>query len=849
MKYITTKLIALLAAALLLLTAVPLGSAAGADHPEKQQFTIQKADRLMAAEGMDAREWEKRMAEQKAAGLRNPVTEESLRAANAGVKLHRQNGRIYMIEGADALGTVHGPLDACRAAYSMLGLLSGSSGADLRLWSRLNIGSQLSLYVFQQVYEGLTVVASTLKIAVNSEGMVTAVFSSLSSGHPESADARDITAEEAEEAVRKYLADLGQEDSVLTSCTTRAVVALELSKEEAEERANEVLPDQQVWIVYSRNPAFADRGTVDLPYLAHYVDMAGNLLRSCSVNTPGDPAAQAGYPSEYAFEFMEKAEWSGEVRNQKSETVQLTVPVMRDTRTGIWYLGDPGRRIAVADFPSLAYGDEVVRLIHRDTNEGWDDEDLLTYANMIKVWDFYAELGWIGPDGTGTPLLLLNNLCLENGDSAENAAYAGMEKGWHCFAYSSGCHFGEALDVMAHEYSHCVTEIAMNSNLYQDDFGAINEAMSDIIGNLCEGIVNSGNAGEWLIGEDSGMVFRSMLNPHAYGQPEYVWDLYYVPHTAAPNDINDRGGVHFNSSILNLIAAKLCQEGGTPLEAARDYWLTVAFGMTPRMDYPQLCELLRWAAEASGNGAYRTRLEQFIEESRMNGTEPPETAAEGRRIVSLTLPESGDITDDHWILIATQLDTEGLAARWRTLTGFFSALWQYVKGDETALNDMIAHKDELLAQMNLTGLDQLIMEAKWDEAENLIRKSLNNTVTQHFTWRPDKGSTATMVVYDRPTLYTLINFDTESMAPAGIAVLIGDRWLDVGSLITAQTDAAVEEIMDRSMDSLVNAVFSLFTQPDDGAAAKRSSAVELPAAGLEEVKLIPAGILAEAAAE
>ena len=101
--------------ALLLLTAVPLGSAAGADHPEKQQFTIQKADRLMAAAGMDAREWENRMAEQKAAGLSNPVTEENLRAANAGVKFHRQNGRIYMIEGADALGAVHGPLDACRA--------------------------------------------------------------------------------------------------------------------------------------------------------------------------------------------------------------------------------------------------------------------------------------------------------------------------------------------------------------------------------------------------------------------------------------------------------------------------------------------------------------------------------------------------------------------------------------------------------------------------------------------------------------------------------------------------------------------------------------------------------------
>ena len=47
---------------------------------------------------------------------------------------------------------------------------------------------------------------------------------------------------------------------------------------------------------------------------------------------------------------------------------------------------------------------------------------------------------------------------------------------------------GPWLDVIAHEFTHCVTETAMGANLYRDDYGAINEAMSDILGNLCEAL-------------------------------------------------------------------------------------------------------------------------------------------------------------------------------------------------------------------------------------------------------------------------------------------------------------------------------------------------------------------------
>ena len=59
--------------------------------------------------------------------------------------------------------------------------------------------------------------------------------------------------------------------------------------------------------------------------------------------------------------------------------------------------------------------------------------------------------------------------------------------------------------------------------------------------------------------------------------------------------MNDRGGVHINSSLLNLTAARLTMDYGMPPETAKVYWLTVASCMTPDMDYPQLAELLKYA--------------------------------------------------------------------------------------------------------------------------------------------------------------------------------------------------------------------------------------------------------------
>jgi len=121
--------------------------------------------------------------------------------------------------------------------------------------------------------------------------------------------------------------------------------------------------------------------------------------------------------------------------------------------------------------------------------------------------------------------------------------------------------FSRALDVVAHELSHAVTERTANLT-YSYESGALNEATSDIQGSSTEawnnGIVDSRT---WKIGEDcytpatSGDALRYMNNPTADG---YSKDYYPERLTGS----GDNGGVHGNSGIANL-AFYLMTMGGT----------------------------------------------------------------------------------------------------------------------------------------------------------------------------------------------------------------------------------------------------------------------------------------------
>jgi bacillolysin len=113
------------------------------------------------------------------------------------------------------------------------------------------------------------------------------------------------------------------------------------------------------------------------------------------------------------------------------------------------------------------------------------------------------------------------------------------------------------IDVVAHELTHAVTDFTSDL-VYQNESGALNEAISDIFGTLVE--YENGSNPDFEIGEDiytpgtSGDALRSMSNPAKYGDPDHYSKRY--------TGTGDNGGVHTNSGIINK-QAYLLSEGGS----------------------------------------------------------------------------------------------------------------------------------------------------------------------------------------------------------------------------------------------------------------------------------------------
>jgi bacillolysin len=119
--------------------------------------------------------------------------------------------------------------------------------------------------------------------------------------------------------------------------------------------------------------------------------------------------------------------------------------------------------------------------------------------------------------------------------------------------------FSAALDIVAHELTHGVTQYTSNL-IYRDESGALNEAFSDIMGTSVEFYFQQPGSGnlraDYLMGED---VFRpgglrSHENPEAFGDPDHYSRRF--------TGTADNGGVHTNSGIPNHVFY-LAIEGGT----------------------------------------------------------------------------------------------------------------------------------------------------------------------------------------------------------------------------------------------------------------------------------------------
>jgi Zn-dependent metalloprotease len=225
----------------------------------------------------------------------------------------------------------------------------------------------------------------------------------------------------------------------------------------------------------------------------------------------------------------------------------------------------------------------------------------LVFQYFGDTYDFY--FGRFGRDSyndAGGALVGRVRYCDSAGSCPMANAY------WNGSEMRFGDGYAGADDVVAHELTHGVTENESNL-IYWGESGAINEALSDIFGELVDLTNSSGNDGgavRWLMGEDlPGGAIRSMSDPTIYGDPDRrLSSLWYT-------GSEDNRGVHFNSGVANKLAYLLTDGGSfngqtvTALgvtEVARVFYEAQVNLLVPASDYYDLDAALVQAAKNLG---------------------------------------------------------------------------------------------------------------------------------------------------------------------------------------------------------------------------------------------------------
>ena len=461
-------------------------------------------------------------------------------------------------------------------------------------------------YTYQQRYGGITVEYSTLRIFVDPEGYVCALQNSfvpeLGIENPKSMSNAD-----AEAVIQAVLDDNDISVNIYSEYTKQVYYY------DYDHIVN-------CMVVYTDNPFMS--ASFDMPYMAFYVDIDNreNIAHIPTSDLEQGSGNIDSYNTDHYFEQLEMKSWSGTVKLYDGKTEDITVPVGYNPKDGLYYLADKDRKIACSNWWDFEYKNYKVNFITSADNKDWENEYLLAYYNYIRVYDYFAGRGLKSIDGFEMPILLGMDYCDRDKNPIDNCCYMGRFIGWAVFAAQSWANYkNQTIDLIGHEYTHGIRDCSMGSAIYMNELGAIHEAFSDVIGQLVEYKLGATEDTQWFLGENSGDIWRNMAAPNLYEQPAYVGDLFYVTPTRVDDDnVNDHGGVHVNSSLMNQICYKLSLYGMTTDEQL-NVWYNVLETMTPRGDYDDLYAALIFSLRVYNLTQYEQPVKTIFDELGLSG--------------------------------------------------------------------------------------------------------------------------------------------------------------------------------------------------------------------------------------
>jgi Zn-dependent metalloprotease len=278
--------------------------------------------------------------------------------------------------------------------------------------------------------------------------------------------------------------------------------------------------------------------------------------------------------------LLDQAEISAYLRGQRS--------VIPPTIQGLVAVGDKLRAVYDAGNKSALPG----KLVREEGGAASKDVAVdQAYDGAGATYDFYREvLKRNSIDGKGLRI----DSTVHYQTRFNNAFWNGQQ-----MVYGDGdgklfLGFTGAIDVVAHELTHGVTQNAVPGGLvYEDQSGALNESISDVFGSIVKqwSLKQNVEQADWLIGAGImapavGKALRSMADP---GNKEITWSGDDQPKTMA-GYVED-GDVHTNSGIPNhaFYAAAIALKGNA-WDKAGPIWYQALSLLTPNATFADMAK-------------------------------------------------------------------------------------------------------------------------------------------------------------------------------------------------------------------------------------------------------------------
>lgn len=283
----------------------------------------------------------------------------------------------------------------------------------------------------------------------------------------------------------------------------------------------EMRDDSRQIVVYNANGGTAK-------YTSVVVDSGGNIYRSKNdqwYDANGQKVTITG--QNFSFEICDEA---GNVIDTKGE---YAIEMRSGLVLNIWEKSQEDR-ILITRQEQRVLSDSLV----------WENPEAVTVMSLLKqTCDFWASdlMNRHGFDNQGGTVIATYNDNL-NGDTTN--AYALPVTAAHMGIISIGEDCSLTLDLVGHEYMHLVTDCVAGL-VNGGEAGAIDEALSDIFGEIVEESVNG--SCDWQHDK------RNLANPRQSRRDSYP-DTYQGDNWVFPEDNDPDGGEHMNSTVLSHAA-------------------------------------------------------------------------------------------------------------------------------------------------------------------------------------------------------------------------------------------------------------------------------------------------------